>query len=330
MPRLGCGGPGSGVPGPCPQGKEDDKKARDRIAKIKENGGKCSKEEAKALLRDLSKMTVKQLHSLKKDHGVKASGKKSELVKKLADRLKEKYAKEKQETPKKETPVEKPEKDYSKGPKAYALETKGDPPKEVTNQVHKALSTIPDQVHDAVVGADSPGKVVVVNKVTDELPGYESLNESGFGGWGAGTLPDGVHTSSGNRAIVASHYLVGGKEYQSNRVVGTARHEYGHSVDQALNWASTHADFIEAYNIDNSSIPVKEKEGLAYFTHVGDGIPYARARSEAFAELFAQIHKGKDEHGTGGCSYNELAKHFPRTVSVIKSKIDGLIKGKKK
>lgn len=72
--------------------------AKDTIAKIK--GGDRSPEAHKELMGHLENLTVKQLHDLKKEHGLKASAKvKSALVEKLAGRLRDGMPKKSAEKP---------------------------------------------------------------------------------------------------------------------------------------------------------------------------------------------------------------------------------------
>lgn len=96
-----CGGEG-GKPGPCPKpgGGDDSKKppsrqqqrqeardgARKEISRLK--GEKPTPENTKELMQHLSTLSVKDLHDLKRENGLKASGRlKSELVAKLSERL---------------------------------------------------------------------------------------------------------------------------------------------------------------------------------------------------------------------------------------------------
>jgi HK97 family phage portal protein len=66
--------------------------ARELIGK--HGAGKVPAQKAKELHEHLSKMTVKQLHELKREHGLKASGNKAELAAKLAERIKAKLEKD--------------------------------------------------------------------------------------------------------------------------------------------------------------------------------------------------------------------------------------------
>lgn len=84
---IKCGGPGSGIPGPCPKNSDEEKAAADKLVEKFKSGEKLTTADAKKLVESLSGMTVKQLGDFKREHGLKASGKKADLVDKLAAKL---------------------------------------------------------------------------------------------------------------------------------------------------------------------------------------------------------------------------------------------------
>jgi hypothetical protein len=93
-----------------PKGAKEQAKrdADDIINRLKEGKGKP--EDADNLKATLGKMTGKELDALKKEHGLKASGKnKEELANKLADRLTEKFTAEKQDKKDGKTPDKAPD-----------------------------------------------------------------------------------------------------------------------------------------------------------------------------------------------------------------------------
>ncbi len=85
---IKCGGVG-GTPGPCPKDSAAEKEQADKLVAKFKSGEKLTAGDAKKLVESLSAMTVKQLSDFKKEHGLKASGKKADLVSKLAGRLRE-------------------------------------------------------------------------------------------------------------------------------------------------------------------------------------------------------------------------------------------------
>jgi hypothetical protein len=195
----------------------------------------------------------------------------------------------------------------------YVMDAKG-APKELVDKVTKAMGYIPSNVHELFKAYG--GSVVVTNKVTDYK---KSLKNKTPRGWPPGSTwddADGIYIESDKEAIVTS---------KSSRTEGTIKHEYGHGVDAALGYFSNSPEFLEAYGKDADSIGGDPK--LSYFLQEGEA-----GRSEAFAEIFAQLYKGEERKSnslfkfsnSGGASPIDLSKYFPNVLAVIKAKMESL------
>ena len=95
---------------------------------------------------------------------------------------------------------------------------------------------------------------------------------------------------------------------KTTRFAGTLRHESGHAFDASLGYFSRSAEFIEAYEKDESKIADSDKKWIEYFLQKGHA-----GRSEVFAEIFA--------HHFGGGSVRDIRVHFPSVLELMKGKL---------
>lgn len=129
-------GPNAGKPGPCPGPKKERPaaKAKGKAPSKEETrglidqakAGKLDAAGAKQLADGLSGMTVAELTTIKKEHGIQASGRKAELVAKLADRLKAKSGAGETVQPAKQTPAAPTARPEAKPPRAVTPRQPGE------------------------------------------------------------------------------------------------------------------------------------------------------------------------------------------------------------
>jgi hypothetical protein len=149
----------------------------EKIKSITASGGKASPQDVKELHDSLKKMTVTELNALKKEHGLKASGNKAELVDKLKDRLLEKLSDEKQVKDRtEEAKTTKGAKDQAKRDASDIINRfkEGTQKENDHQELHKALSTMTGKELDALkkehgLKASGKNKQELADKLKDRL-----------------------------------------------------------------------------------------------------------------------------------------------------------------
>ena len=200
-------------------------------------GTKLTAAKARTLVKHLSGMTLSQLHALKGVHGLKASApRKAELVAKLAERLREKIARDRPRLKVVETPEAPARAAPLSTPRpAHAANLNGlgrdlhvsdhGAPTVVRHLDH--LSRVPAHFHDRMRGAGMAG-VYVSDKPVPEQDDNGHLRGKTPRGWEGGQTWDtvaGVYNDAA-RKVSAGRGLHGS--------VSLVLHEYGHAVGDRL------------------------------------------------------------------------------------------------
>ncbi len=100
-------------------------------------------------------------------------------------------------------------------------------------------------------------------------------------------------------------------------------HELGHALDKAvLSGLTQKTAFDKAYHADISALSPKVIQDFHYFTApdlINNQKDFSRAKQELFAELTA-------DYLLKSSQYKELARYFPRTLSLVKNQLSSFLK----
>ena len=299
-----------------------------------------TKKSAQALSDKLEMLTVKQLADLKKEYGIKASGRtKQQLIDKLADRLdrgrrnpavKKKAAKKKTPNKKREAERRAAERRAAEQKEAETKQASRSELQErlkATGVSHRIASDVSDEFLQTATEtlekipagarrtvAASGAQVAMGEFVTDIWPKLKGVKPRGWPEGMTWDNADGMF-SRGNKVIGVSEkrndYL--GLPVKSNRTSGVLNHEFGHAFDDAFSPPiSESAEFQQAYEADVKSISERDQKLLSYFLQSGDA-----GKSEAVAEGFAII-----AGAAGSASLAPLFRQsFPSVLAHIEKRI---------
>lgn len=251
--------------------------AQATIAKIK--AGKATAEDHKALVGHLSEMTVKQLGELKKEHGLKASGKvKAELVKRIAERLKGGAGEV--EKPKPPEAAVTPQR-----LKTASVNVVKESPQPVTPQMQMAVvrevEKLPKKAKAILDSAEIKTDLVANGGITAH-PAHAHLKGVTPRGYPDGytwdVIPGGGSPGRGHPTVIVANKLQShANKLQSHGSVNLVIHEIAHGVDNA---ASRH-------HFSSSPEWRKLHESTDWRSAYECNYP-----EEAFAESFAKYYNG--------------------------------------
>jgi hypothetical protein len=201
------------------------------------------------------------------------------------------------------------------------VEVKGTASMEFRDEILKVLDHIPKEINREVYEYGT--KIQIGHHMSEIRPDLKGVRPRG---WPEGTTWDGANGgyNRSGKSIMATEYVDYGGDWikgAKGRRIQTVTHEYGHAVDDALEFTKSE-EFVKVYAKDVSKLETPlvlggpsqvDVQNLGYFVQPGGA-----GAQETFAELFSQIVQKKVIRDIYG---QDVRDYFKETYKLLKKEV---------